>query len=110
MDRDVPGSGVDHQLRDNERANAVRAEFDEPRGLLFVFAESADAAATDDAGARGVFLGQVQAAVLDRLHRRNQRELRKAIEASRGAGVERFLRLEVAHLSAELDLVLRDIE
>ena len=65
MDRDVAGGGVGDHLRDDERADAAGPVLDKAGVLLFEFVEAADAAADDDAAAEGIFLGEVEAAVLD---------------------------------------------
>src|SRR5262249_21464704 len=55
-------------------------------------------------------LGEVQAAVLDRLDRRHQRELREAVQVARGLSVQDGFGVEALHLAAEVDLERRGVE
>ena len=95
VDRDVAGGGVGDHLRDDERADAARAAALHEAGvLLFEFVQPADAAADDDAAAEGVFLGEVQAAVLDGFEGGDHGELGEAVEPPDGLGVEELLRVD----------------
>ena len=80
VDRDVAGGGVGHHLGDDEGADLAGAAFDVAGVLLLELVEAADAAADDDAAAVRVFLGEVEAAVLDGVHGGDHGELGEAVQ------------------------------
>ena len=77
--------------------------------LILVLVEPADAAADDDAAAKGIFLGEIDAAVLDGFDGGDHAELGEAIQAARGFRVK--VRLGVPlHFAAEMDFESTGVE
>src|SRR5262249_28651256 len=86
------------------RADSARPAFHQTLVLRLKLVEAADAAADDRAAAVGVFLLEVDGAVLDRFDRRDHRELREAVEVADGLGFKQVFGVEVLDLAADVDL------
>src|SRR5207244_1244271 len=80
VDGNVAGRRVGDHFRDHERADLVRAVLEVAAVLFLKLVQAADAAADDRAAAEGVFPAEIQAAVLDGVDGRHQRELREAVQ------------------------------
>ncbi len=65
LDGEVAGGGVDHEFGDGEGGDAADAFGAEDIVFLFHGGDAADAGADDDAGAVGVFPGEVETGVFD---------------------------------------------
>ena len=94
-DRDVAAGRVDHQLGNHERRDAVGAAVEEDTVLLFDLVQAADAAAGDNAVAKGISLGEVHSRLADRLVRTVHRELDEAIEPLDLARRDAVARIEI---------------
>ncbi len=78
--------------------------------LLLEFVQTADAAADDDTAAIGVFLGEIEAAILDCGVRGHQGELSEAVQPIQRPLVHDGFRVEVFHFATEMDLEGRRVE
>jgi len=69
--------------------------------LLFDFLDTANARAYDNTNPKGVFFGEIKAAVIDGLDGRGDGKLAKAVHSLCFAMVNIFFYVEALHLTAE---------
>ena len=109
VDGDVSAGGVDHQLRDHERRNTIRATIEKRVVLSFDFVKAADSAADQNTVTVGVAFGEVHSRLkrqLDwRLRSQTERTGRAAWTSFPG-DVDLIADVEVSKLSAKADLVV----
>src|SRR5215469_12307071 len=72
--------------------------------------QPADARTKNDPATEGVFLGEVEARVLDRVDGRHERELREAVDALGIAQRNVAFGRPIAHFAAKLHLEVRGVE
>ncbi len=109
-DRELPGRGIDHHHRDEERRDALHALGDERAALLLRRPEAADPGAHDRAAALPVQAVEVDPGVAPSLLGGDERELDLAVEVTELSPVEVLLRIVLLHLAAEGRRVLARVE
>jgi hypothetical protein len=104
LDGDVARGRVEHHLGDEEGVGLGRAFLQVADVLLLQLVEPADAAGDDGAAAVLVLLGEVDPAVLPRLHGGGDGDVDERVGAADLLGVEPVGGIEILHLPAEPDL------
>jgi len=110
MNRKVAARGVQHQLRNGERRDAIRPFEQQPLHLRLDLVQPADARAQDHAATKGLFLRKIQTRVSDRVNASHQRELREAIDALGFFLVDIIAGIPIIHVAAKFDFEIRRVE
>src|SRR6266436_6441555 len=109
--RDNAAGHVADEHRNGEGGDALRSFVHQHTELVLERFQSADAAADNHAEAVPIHFLEIDAAVLDRHLRSGHGQLNKTIRPPDVFGVvEKILRIEVAHLTADFAVVVRGVE